>query len=214
MQIYTGTAAGKNLEKIRQKNLGIMISPSPTFSPRKEYADIPCALDNGAFQAWKRGFPFMADLFRETLRKCYDLGLTLDFIVCPDIVANGRESLDFSLEWATGELKTTPNLALAVQDGMLPEHVKPYLRHFSHIFVGGTVEWKWNTAYIWTYFAHANKKKVHIGQCGTVEKAKAALKMGVDSIDSTSFVRNQNWDYIDKIFDNSQGELFEEKEAK
>ena len=208
MQIYTGTAAGKNLDKIREKDLGIMISPSPSFLPRKDWADINCALDNGAFQAYRRGFPFMADLFRATIDKCYNVGVKLDFIVCPDIVAGGKKSLDFSLDWAMGELKTVPRLALAVQDGMRVLDIRPFIEYFTHIFIGGSVQWKWETASEWVEFAHSNGKKVHIGQCGTVDKAKAALKLGVDSIDSTSFVRNGNWDYIDEIYNGKQEELF------
>ena len=208
MQIYTGTAAGKNLDKIKEKGLGIMISPSPSFSPRKEWTDIPCALDNGAFQSYKRGFPFMADLFRATIDKCYNVGVSLDFIVCPDIVAGGKKSLDFSMDWAMGELRTVPRLALAVQDGMQTLDVVPYLDYFSHIFIGGSPDWKWATASTWIYFAHSRKKKVHVGQCGTVNKGKRALELDADSIDSTNFVRNQSWEDVDDIFDGKQADLF------
>jgi len=208
MQIYTGTAAGENLEMIKKKGLGIMISPSPSFLPRKEWSDIPCALDNGAFQAHKRGFPFMRGLFMDTIEKCYCVGLSLDFIVCPDIVAGGKRSLDFSLDWAMGELRTVPRLALAVQDGMDTLQVKPFLEYFTHIFIGGSVSWKWATAHEWMYFAHTNKKKVHVGQCGTIQRGQRALELGADSIDSTSFVRNKTWDYVDEIYNGKQGRLF------
>ena len=75
MQIYTGTMAGEKLDKAKELGLGIMISPSTTFPPRKEYREFPCALDNGAFQASRRGFPFPETQFLKCIDKCYDLGL-------------------------------------------------------------------------------------------------------------------------------------------
>jgi len=75
--------------KSRNMTLVSMIASSPTWKPRKSYHRVRCALDNGAFQCWRRGFPFMSDVFRETLKTAYNIGLSLDFIVCPDILRNG-----------------------------------------------------------------------------------------------------------------------------
>lgn len=201
MFIYTGTAAGEHFDKIKELGLGIMVSSSVTWSPRKDYVQVPCAMDNGAFQFWRRGFPFMADVFRRTIAKAYEVGLSFDFIVCPDLVAGGMDSLDFSMEWARGELRSVPRLALAVQDGMTPKDLTPgyHLRRFSHLFVGGTVEWKWRTAQEWIDYAHEHGKKCHIGQVGTLERLRAADRMGADSVDSTSIVRNQSWEIVEQF---------------
>lgn len=213
MFIYTGNADGESLEKVKSMGLGIMVASSATWEPRKGYAQVPCALDNGAFQCWRRGFPFMADVFRRSLAKAYEVGLSLDFVVCPDLVARGKDSLDFSMEWATGELRSAPRLALAVQDGMTPNDVMPgyHLRYFSHLFVGGTVPWKWKTAQAWIDHAHAHGKKCHIGQVGTLERLRAAERMGADSVDSTSIVRNGSWDIVETFRGTAaQGELLAE----
>jgi len=197
MQIYTGTCGGKKFECVKKYGMGIMISPSAKRQAQKKYREVPCALDNGAFQAHKKGYPFREGLFLKTLDECYLLGIPLDFIVCPDIVMGGEKSLDFSVEWATTKLKTAPYLALVVQDGMLTKMIDAYvLSLFKIIFIGGSVEWKWKTADEWTRFAHENKKKVHIGRVGQKRYLRFCEHIKVDSVDSTSFARNDTWNII------------------
>jgi len=198
MKIYTGAAAGDKLDKLVSSKMGIMISPSPNFEPRKDFSRTFCALDNGAFQAWRRGFPFMERYFWETLDKCYELGLKLDFIVIPDIVAGGKQSLDFSVKFRDDKLSTTANLALAVQDGISPKDLDTYCLHgVSHIFVGGTDRWKWKTAKDWSDYAKKNDRKIHIGRCGTKDKIAHASLIKADSVDSTSWARNDSWGIVE-----------------
>lgn len=206
--IYTGNADGESLDRVESYGLGIMVASSATWEPRKSYARVRCALDNGAFQCRRRGFPFMEDVFLRTLNKAYDVGLTLDFIVCPDIVGGGRRSLEFSMEWACGRLKSAPNLALAVQDGVKTKDITAHhLSRFSHIFVGGSADWKWSVAGEWVEFAHRHGKMAHIGQCGRIDYLKAAKRVGADSVDSVSFVRNNSWHIIDEFFGGQQMEI-------
>ena len=197
MKIYTGNADGVKLEQVRKLDMGIMIAATPRSISRR-YSQVACALDNGAYQCWRRGFPFQADRFRRTLTSAYTAGLRLDFVVAPDIVAGGLRSLEFSLRWAQGELLGTSHLALAVQDGMTIED----LRHndvpawFSHIFIGGTVEWKWQTGPMWVDYAHHAGMQCHMGRVGTLENLRRAQAMGIDSVDSTSFARNDSWHIV------------------
>jgi hypothetical protein len=191
MLLYTGMAFGHRFDELKRKGFGILITPSKTFKPLKTYRQIPCALDNGAFTAYKKGYPFMERDFLFTLNKCYDLRIPLNFIVCPDMVAGGLKSLELSMKWATSTLFTAPRLALVVQDGMTPKDLTPdILKHFTHIFIGGTVEWKWNTAEMWSEFSHHTKKKLHIGRAGTQANIQRAKELNADSIDSTSIIRN------------------------
>ena len=215
MLIYTGNADGKSLDKVVELGMGLMIASSATREGSfKRYSEVPCALDNGAFQSWRRGFPFMEGAFLQTIEKAYKDGLSLDFIVCPDIVGGGMRSLEFSLEWANGKLKTAPNLALAVQDGMTPDHLSSYhLERFSYLFVGGTVDWKWNTAEEWCEFAHGRGLRVHIGQCGQLKYLRAAQRYGADSVDSTTFVRNQAWHIVEEFRGCAQMEIGTEVSA-
>jgi len=200
MLIYTGQAYGKKLEKLKTLKLGMMISTCNGFAPSKEFKAVPTALDNGAFACWQKGYPFQGQLFRERIIDCYNVGLEMQFIVCPDIVARGDISLDYSLSWAKGELITAPRLALAVQDGMKPKDLcGNYLKHFTHLFVGGSVEWKWETAKEWVEFAHSKDMQCHIGRVGRLEQLKMAYEYGADSVDSTNFARNESWDIIEQF---------------
>lgn len=205
MKIYTGTIAGEKINKIEQYGLGIMISPSPTFEPRKQwlYDDkrkrtIFFAFDNGAYMSYTRGYPFMEKFFWQTLEKCYTLGIDLDFIVCPDIVAKGLYSLEYSWKW-TEKLITVQHLALALQDGMEPKNItNDILDRFSHLFLGGTVHWKWDTLKQWCEFAKDKKKPLHVAKIGTTTKLTSCKRLGVSSVDSTNIARNGSWSTIEE----------------
>jgi hypothetical protein len=209
MKIYTGMTTGSKLEKIKELNMGIMISSSPFASPTKDMGDVYCALDNGAFVCYGKGYPFQDDIFINIMKKCYSLGINLDFIVCPDIVCGGLKSLRFSMDWARNKLISVPNLALVVQDGMIPEKIGSYyLDYFSYIFVGGSVDWKWKTVNEWVKFAQDNDKKCHVGQCGQLHYLERCKELGVDSVDSASFTRHGSFDIVEKFINAYQCKLF------
>jgi len=203
IKIYTGNLYGKDLERAKELSLGIMIASSASnFKPNSDWKGMPLALDNGAFQCWSRGYPFMETPFFDTLWQCYKLQLDLDFIVCPDIVADGLNSMRFSLGYARERLLGCKRLALAVQDGMAPHHVANGIQddHFTTIFVGGTLDWKWSSLPEWVAMAHENGMKCHVGRCGTENKIKKAIELGVDSVDSTSIARNKSWHIIENLY--------------
>jgi hypothetical protein len=217
MKIYTGIGGkckdgkGCNLDEckspkkcklflIKKYGLGIMISSSATRKPNKDLREFSCALDNGAFACFRKGYPFMEKVFLDTLDASYKAGLKLDFIVCPDIVQGGKESLEFSLKWATGRLVTCPNLALVVQDGMEIKDLDcSVMSKFSHLFVGGSVAWKWKTAHEWILHASSYGMKCHIGQCGQLKYLNKAKNLSASSVDSTSFVVNSSWHILDEF---------------
>ena len=211
MQIYTAHAGGKKLDQIVKRDMGVLASPGRSCSGYNK-TGIKMAIDNGAFSSWMRGFPFMADHFRAHLSDAFKNGINAEFIVCPDIVAGGKASLDFSMKWAVGELLGA-RLALAVQDGMKPTHIdSSMLNHFTYIFVGGSVEWKWETVEEWVEFAHSKGKKIHVGRVGTLDKLNYCNSLGVDSVDSSSFARNESWHVVDAFKKNGQNDMFLEQE--
>lgn len=220
MIVYTGQGHPvKNYDEIKANDVGMMLSSSPGYKPAKEWAanEVPMALDNGAFSCYQNGYPFMSRVFEDTLNACYKLKLKLNLIVCPDIVAGGLRSLDFSVMWASGLLVGCPNLALAVQDGMEPIHVSRVDHElFSWIFIGGTVDWKWETAQEWIDWAHKHGKRCHIGRCGTAADMISAHNMGADSCDSTSLIRNKSWHHLEEYrtsIGGSQVTLFDQEEC-
>jgi len=209
MLVYTSNSSNaKRLKRVEELGMGIMLHSLPGHYPSKTVKHLPCALDNGAFSCWLRGYPFMADCFERAVHKAYESGLKLNFLVCPDIVGGGKKSLDFSMEWATGKLRTAPRLALAVQDGMEPKDISHYHRkHFTHIFVGGTKKWKWDTAEEWCSFAHEHGKECHIGRVGSLDLLRAAERFGADSTDSTVFDMNGSWHIMEEFLKPKQGVL-------
>ena len=207
MKIYTGLVGGEKLKKVKEYDLGIMIS-STSVLPRAEHAEFSCALDNGAFSSYKLNQPFNEYQFLRTIDACQRFDINPDFTVLPDIVGGGWSSLNFSKMWLS-RLRGA-KLALAVQDEMMPNWIhEDILFEVETIFVGGTVAWKWKHAKMWVDFAHENGRKCHIGQCGKLEFLREALRIGADSCDSTSFVVNDAWHILDEFIKPKQKELIE-----
>ena len=204
MKIYTGTAGGckEKIENVKRLDLGFCVSADPD----KAYKNISCFVDNGAFEAWRRGLPWSENRFMALLDKFYTCGLSADFVVCPDIVMGGMDSFDFSMSWAP-RLRPA-RLALAVQDGMDFNIIDCRVKKlFTHIFVGGSVSWKWQTAKEWGSVAHKNSMKLHIGRCGTLARLRQAVDCGADSVDSTSWIRNESWHILEEFLKPQQERL-------
>jgi hypothetical protein len=149
--------------------------------------------DNGAFEDWRAGRAFDAATFEleinalaEGCRAPTSGGLRApkpDFVVLPDRVGDGGESLGISLDWL-GRLGSVLPWALAVQDGGVPEEI-PWDAPPSVLFVGGTLAWRRSTAAEWVRSAHAQGRRCHIGRVGSRSRVRWALDIGADSIDSS-----------------------------
>ena len=142
----------------------------------------PHGLDNGAWTAYQKGEPFDAPAFERALDVA---GEHADWIVVPDIVAGGRESLEFSLSWLDRMRQFKLNL-LAVQDGMELNDIRPHLSDRVGIFVGGTTEWKLDTMCKWGELARDVGCYLHIGRVNTCKRIRLCKKAGADSFDGTS----------------------------
>ena len=202
MKIYT-TAASSKIDKYTEFDVGVMI-PTPSKVKLEVFKGIDCALDNGAFNAFRRGYPTPVEEFEKQIANCFKSGLSLDFLVAPDIVAGGIRSLDYSVDYV--EAQPGGRWALAVQDGMKTTDVIPYLHLFEFIFVGGSVKWKWKTITHWVDLAKRKNMQIHVGQVGLPDRIKYCRELGVDSIDSSSFARNDTWKYTRQ----SHGNLFDD----
>lgn len=108
-----------------------------------------------------------------------------DFVVAPDIVAGGTESLSLSIQWAEQCAELAP-VYLAVQDGMDAyslDHALSVAR-FGGVFLGGTMPWKRATGAQWAREAHARNLKCHVGRAGTAKMVSWAKSIAADSLDS------------------------------
>src|SRR3546814_3757104 len=86
------TGTRRNLDALRDAGWRLMVSARGVL--RTE--GFPYALDNGAWTSFQHGEKFDAKAFLIAIEK---LGAGADFIVVPDIVCGGLESLTFSRRW-------------------------------------------------------------------------------------------------------------------
>lgn len=181
MKILLGeTRSKRNLQMLQERGWGRMFAVNcPTPYPFE-----PHGFDNGAFGAWLRGLPFPTETFQRRLDKALTVASDPYLAVCPDIVGNGCESLQFSVNWV-GRLPCWP-WYLAVQEGMAINEVEDVLHLFSGIFLGGATDKFKATAYRWARLAHKHQKKFHYGRASTPRKLQHAYRVGSDSVD-TSF---------------------------
>lgn len=104
------------------------------------------ALDNGAWTAYQQGLPFDEQAFSVAVER---LGERADWLVLPDIVMGGMASLDYSLKWLE-RLRGMPcRMLIAVQNGMQVDDLASLLSPAVGIFIGGSTEWKEQTAHVW-----------------------------------------------------------------
>jgi hypothetical protein len=175
MMAYVGQTRSKKLiAKLESEGIGEM-TVRGELPPRRR----PWAYDNGAYRDWTAEKPFDALSFVADVPFLRGV----DFVVVPDIVTGGTESLRYSLMWAQ-RLRGLP-LYLAVQDGMSIEVVKPVLGGFSGLFVGGSTQWKLDTAAGWVQLARSHNLRCHVGRVGTARRVAWAKSIGADSIDSS-----------------------------
>ncbi len=143
-------------------------------------------IDNGAWSAYQKGTPFDAALFRGLLE---GLGAGADWIVVPDVVAGGLDSLRFSESWFDELERFSPIKLLPVQDGMTPADVAPLLGPRRGIFVGGSTEWKESTMEQWGELARARGCHLHVGRVNSIRRIRLCALAGADSFDGTSVTR-------------------------
>ncbi len=176
----TTTGTKRNIAAMRAAGWRVILTPDI-------YADhgLPYALDNGAYGCWLRGEPFNEIGFRRLLAA---KGAGADWIVVPDIVAAGAESLDFSLEWLPAIAEHGKPL-IAVQDGMTVSDLASHISGDVGLFVGGTTEWKLASMPEWGELAAFCGAYLHIGRVNTRRRIRYCASIGADSFDGTSVTR-------------------------
>jgi len=130
----------------------------------------------------QRGIPFDEARFLACLTKCGD---GADFVVVPDIVAGGMDSLAFSLSWLP-RLERYPLVLIPVQDGMTWDEVRPHLSPRVGILLGGTTSWKLRMARYWGTLAREVGCYYHFARVNSKKRIQIAMDAGADSVDGTS----------------------------
>ncbi len=187
MPYASRTGTRKNLDALRRRRWGLLVSA--TGCVRTEgwpEAGLPYGLDNGAWTAFQAGTRFDVKAFERAVEL---VGDSAEFIIVPDIVAGGLDSLEFSLEWIPKLEGIGRRRLLAVQDGMRPEDIGGLLGDSVGIFVGGSTEWKWAHLPIWGRLARKTECYLHVGRVNTTRRFLECIRVGVDSVDGTSVTR-------------------------
>jgi hypothetical protein len=150
--------------------------------------------DNGAWKAWQE---FNAGIrptpepdvarFQAFVQR---VGAGADFLVVPDIVAGGLRSWAMTRHWLR-ELRrdwrlTHAKLLIAVQDGMTPDLVRPFICERVGLFIGGSTEWKLSTLATWAAMARCRGAWCHVGRVNTAKRIRACEEQGVTSWDGAS----------------------------
>lgn len=198
MRVYVGQTRGrKTIAALEQLGFGECVQRGEGAARRH-----PWFLDNGAFRDFKAGTEFDAEAYEATFARHADSPAP-DFIVLPDIVEGGSESLAFSISWdqRVRELSletwgTVPAIYIAVQDGMSSRDIDTAIAFGDGIFIGGSTEWKLAAAPGIIGRAHGElpqidddgslegRTPVHIGRVGSGRRIVWARLLGADSIDS------------------------------
>src|SRR5690606_5683206 len=154
----------------------------------------PYVLDNGAWACSQAS----ADWRGRPMEKLVErLGAGAEWLVLPDIVNGGEASLERSISWLTDRRSWLADhgvdtVALAVQDGMTVERVRPLLEQheIGVLFVGGsagvgTPNWKWQTLHDWAELGLDLGIRVHVGRVNGLRRALLCRDLGVSSIDGS-----------------------------
>lgn len=187
------TGTKRNLAALRAAGWRLMVSARG----RLRSEGFPYALDNGAWTAFQehlkgeRASPIL-DLaaFRRAVN---EMGADADFIIVPDVVADGARSWPITRYWLR-KLRRDRRLRramllIAVQDGMEPEMVRPYLSSRVGVFVGGSTEWKLATMAEWARLAHERGAWCHVGRVNSALRARLCDIAGADSLDGSKASR-------------------------
>jgi hypothetical protein len=176
------TGTRRNLQALRDCGWRLMVSAKG----KHKHEGFRYALDNGAWHAFCHQLPFDGAAFLAAYHK---LGPGADFVVLPDIVAGGRCSLAFSMNWRSELGAPLCGQLLAVQDGMDINEIAGLVGVELGIFVGGSTEWKLTTLPKWAAVARAKRAYLHIGRVNTVRRIALCAAAGADSFDGSNASR-------------------------
>jgi len=176
------TGTRRNVAALRSAGWRFLITPQGQTSA----SELPFALDNGAWHAFQNGLPWDAPAFVKLLER---RGREADWVVAPDVVAGGLESLALSVSWLPRIHAVCPLALIAVQDGMEPADLAPLVGPGVGIFLGGSTEWKLARMIDWGIFAASMGVHYHVARVNTLRRIRLAAVAGADSIDGSSASR-------------------------
>jgi hypothetical protein len=172
--------------------IGHLYSPGAQRGP---WPWIPYALDNGVFSMWNPADnSFDEDRWKSSGEAAWKrllfwaqtAPIKPQWFIIPDRPGSKEETLQKWTQYAP-EAKALglASLAVAVQNGMEPWDVRSMDPQPDVICVGGTTDWKWETAPAWC----AAFPRVHVLRCNSPAKLEVLETMGCESCDGTGWNR-------------------------
>jgi hypothetical protein len=148
-------------------------------------------LDNGAFSCWHQPTNTFNDAkwaateqdWLKLLFWSQVAPMKPRWSLVPDVPGNGERTLAVWDKYVSHVKLAGFPTALAVQDGMTPDQVRQLSPDV--VFVGGTTEWKWETAEMWC----REFPRVHVGRVNSPEKLYLLESWGAESCDGTGWNR-------------------------
>lgn len=183
MAYASRTGTRRNLDALRARGWGLIVSA--TGAHRTE-GFARYGVDNGAWTAHQQGTAWDEAVFVQLVST---LGAGADFVIAPDVVAGGLESLRLSLSWVERLRAVCRLVLIPVQDGMELADVAPHLGGGVGVFVGGSTEFKLRTMAAWARLARERGAYCHVGRVNTARRIRMCALSGVDSFDGTSASR-------------------------
>lgn len=146
--------------------------------------DEPWGIDCGSFPAWVAGETYDVGLFMEKLWQWHgELPVRPLWVVVPDVVTDWPATVRRAGKWLERMPQDWPRF-LVLQNGATPPAVEEFVDRIDGLFLGGDDEFK-GTAPMWCEFAHDAGLAFHYGRASTLDRLTTAIRIGVDSLDST-----------------------------
>lgn len=158
--------------------IGHLFAPGGQRGP---WPEIPYALDNGAWPAFKNGTHWSVDAWRELLRWAVLCGQRALWALVPDVVGNRQATIDLWPDYVGEVRRAGIRPAFAVQDGMTFDDVPDAE---CMLFLGGSTEWKLAAIGPW---CRQFPGRVHVGRVNTWGRLIDCWRAGAASVDGTGW---------------------------
>lgn len=154
--------------------------------------DLPVVIDNGAFPAWRNGTPLTLEKQLDGIFECADkAGDRVIHVIAPDVIGNARATWSRICASLDELREFWPRLLLPMQEGVdTARMVDLALGIGAGLFVGGATK-LWKRRQVERVRAVSEDVFLHVGRISKKSELSHAAWCGVDSFDTTTFLRQQ-----------------------
>jgi hypothetical protein len=181
--VMVSNASGLDVGLLAAKypgRIGHLYSPGGQRGPWRE---LPYALDNGAWPAFKNAAAWDEAGWLSLLRWSVMSGIAPEWALVPDCVGDRDETLRKWGEYVSVVIAHGFRPAFAVQDGMTFDDVPT---DDCVLFLGGSTEWKEAAIAPW---CRRYPGRVHVGRVNYWNRLLASFRAGAISVDGTGWFR-------------------------